>query len=183
MDGELLLAFLSRWLHILGAITLAGGTIFMRFALLPALAEQPGEIDLSVRAGVVRRWRLFVHSMIGVILLTGCYNFFARFAEVKPMPYHALFGLKLIIGMVVFFLASALVGSSRGLQPLRDKAKTVLTINAILAVILVLIGGLMRIAPLKPTVPTAQSPSALVRPVATSNSANSGISIAAHANP
>ncbi len=36
---EFFLGLVSRWLHILAAITAVGGTIFIRFALLPAMAE------------------------------------------------------------------------------------------------------------------------------------------------
>jgi uncharacterized membrane protein len=182
LEGATAAELISRWLHILGAITLAGSAIFMRFALHPTLAEATDDVRASVKEGVRRRWLVFVHSSITVVLLTGLFNFYCRFAEVKPMPYHAIFGLKLLLAMVVFFIASALVGRSRGLQPMRDHAGFYLNINVVLAVILVGLGGVMRYAPLKPTAPSAQSPSALVRPVATSNSASIGTSSDAIAN-
>jgi uncharacterized membrane protein len=182
LDGATALEMISRWLHILGAITLAGSAIFMRFALHPALAEAPADWQAQLKDGVRRRWLLFVHSSIAIVLLTGLFNFYCRFAEVKPMPYHAIFGLKFLLAMVVFFIASALVGRSKGLQPMRDNAAFYLNINVVLAIVLVGLGGLMRYAPEKPRPAAAQSPSAFVLPVATSNSASIGTSSAAIAN-
>jgi uncharacterized membrane protein len=182
LDGGTVLELISRWLHILGAITLAGSAIFMRFALHPTLEQSPAEVQSTIKDGVRRRWLKFVHGSIAIVLLTGLFNFYARFAEVKPMPYHAIFGLKFLLAMVVFFIASALVGRSKGLQAMRDRAGFYLNINVVLAVILVALGGLMRYAPLKPTEGAVQSPSALVRPVATSNSASIGTSSDAIAN-
>ena len=38
MDGTTLLNLISRWLHIIPVIIMVGGTLFLRLALLPALA-------------------------------------------------------------------------------------------------------------------------------------------------
>ena len=190
MDGEFLLMLTSRWLHILSAIVMAGGAIFMRFALLPVLEAQEAGARSELHQAIVGRWRVFIHSGIAISLFTGLYNFYVRFHEVKPMPYHALFGLKFLLAMVVFFIASALVGRSKGLAPMRQKPRLWLNINVALAVIIVMIGGGMRYAPLRvpvektetapPVVQKAstQSPSALVLPVATSNSDSIGTSMA-----
>ncbi len=182
LDGATVAELISRWLHILGAITLAGSAIFMRFALHPTLAQSPDDVRATIKEGVRKRWLMFVHTSIAIVLFSGLYNFYARFTEVKPMPYHAFFGLKFLLAMVVFFIASALVGRSKGLQPMRDNAGFYLNINVVLAVILVAIGGLMREAPKKVIEGAAQSPSALVLPVATSNSASIGTRSDAIAN-
>jgi uncharacterized membrane protein len=182
MDLWLGLDVLVRWIHIVAAILLAGGTIFMRFALHPGLAELPDHERQPVRDLVLKRWKTFVHLAIALVLVSGLYNFWSRFAEVKPMPYHLLFGLKLLIAAVVFVIASALVGRAKGFQAIRSRPKFYLNLNAALALILVLLGGLMRVAPEKPK-PDAQPSAAVVRPVATSNSASIGTSIAAVAKP
>lgn len=151
MDAEFVLMLVSRWLHVLSAIVMAGGTIFMRFALIPALGASTPEMRQEVQTSVLNRWRLYVHATITVLIVTGFYNFYARMSQVKPMPYHALFGLKFLLAMVIFFIASVLVGRSKGLKPMRDNAKFWLNVNVVLAVIVVLIAGGMRYAPLKPT--------------------------------
>ena len=120
MDGEFVLMILSRWLHILSAAVMAGGAIFMRFALLPVLEAHDAGTRSEWHEAIIGRWKVFIHSGIAISLFSGFYNFYVRFHEVKPMPYHALFGLKFLLAMVVFFIASALVGKSRGLQPMRQ---------------------------------------------------------------
>ena len=50
MEPMDLLNLVSRWLHILAAITAVGGTIFARFVVVPSLEPlEPGE-----RAGAAR---------------------------------------------------------------------------------------------------------------------------------
>lgn len=190
MTGWDLLDIAVRWVHILSAIILAGGAIFMRFALLPALGELPDHERPPVRDGILKRWKLYVHAAAFLVLVSAFGNFAMRFSDVKPMPYHALFGLKLILGMTVIVIASALVGRARGLQAMRNNARFWLNVNVVLALILVLLGGIMRVQPSRES-PTAnaslrrfgQPSSTVVRPVATSNSASIGTIIAATAKP
>jgi uncharacterized membrane protein len=174
----------SRWLHILSGMALVGGTVFMRFALHPALAGESAEVKGRLSQSVRQSWSRWVYVGIGIILATGCYNFYLRLSVVAPMPYHAIFGLKFLFALVIFFFASALVGRSSGLQAIRDRPVFYLNLNIVLAVLIVLMSGVMRVAPpKKPKEASAQSPSALVLPVATSNSANIGTSIAMTAKP
>lgn len=179
-----------RWVHIVSAIVLAGGAIFMRFALLPALTELPDHERPPVRDGILKRWKMYVHAGAALVLLSGFGNFALRFSEVKPMPYHMLFGLKLLLGIAVIVIASALVGRARGLQGMRNNARLWLNVNVILAMILVAIGGVMRVQPKRDSEPATvnaagvdQPSSTVVRPVATSNSASNGTIIATTAKP
>jgi len=185
MDGEFLLMLTSRWLHILSATVMAGGAIFMRYALLPVLEAREAGDRSELSQAIIGRWKVFIHSGIAISLITGLYNFYVRFHDVKPMPYHALFGLKFLLALVVFFIASALVGRSKGLAPMRANPRLWLNINVGLALVIILVGSVMRYSPLRPPVEkkeSVQSPSMLVRPVATSNSDNMGTSIAVTAN-
>jgi uncharacterized membrane protein len=45
-----IIALVMRWLHILSAIALMGGSIFMRFALHPALAALGAEQQKALKA-------------------------------------------------------------------------------------------------------------------------------------
>ncbi|MBI1903770.1 MAG: hypothetical protein HYS13_21920 [Planctomycetia bacterium] len=140
---------LLRWLHILSAVAAAGGTIFMRVALLPAVAVLPDEQRKELHEAVRRRWAMVVMAAILILLVSGLANFFTINrglpAELK-MVYHVLFGVKFLLSLVVFFIASALVGRSPALAAIRKNARVWLTVNLMLVVAVICIAGVMRVA-------------------------------------
>ena len=114
----------SRWVHILAAMLAIGGAAFMRFALLPG-AEQTldNEAHQRLREAVRSRWARLVHASIALLLLTGGINFviLAMPPKVNAIPYHPVFGIKLLMALAVFFLATALIGRSPGFAALRNR--------------------------------------------------------------
>lgn len=139
MDIDYLL-LLSRALHLLAAMAAIGGAIFQRVAL----CAEDG-VDAAIVARQRGRWSKIVFSSIGVLLITGLLNFYllAIAADVDPMPYHALFGLKFLLAMGIFFLASALAGRSEGLAGFRQKAPSWLGVIIVLAFVIILLSGVM----------------------------------------
>ena len=149
MDDPLFFVNLGlRYLHVLGAITLMGGTIFMRFALLPTLLGLPAERRAEVHAGVRSRWAMVVGIASGMLLLSGIANMglASRYTFAVPgdVSYNMLTGIKLILALPIFVLAALLMGKTSLAQKVQANAATVLNINLLLAVILVLIGGWLK---------------------------------------
>jgi len=145
MDSELI-QVISRIVHVATAIVLVGGSVFMRFALMPAAAGLGDAEHEGLRERLMGRWRRFVHGGIALLLASGLYNY-----VVVMMPlhegdgrYHMLVGIKLLLVLVLFFLASALVGRSSALQGLRDKARTTLSVMILLAAVIVAISGYLK---------------------------------------
>ena len=138
--------WLSRWVHILAVITAVGGAIFMRMALLPAAAEAlSDEQHDALRTAVVRRWKRLVHASIALLLITGSFNFYVTFGDgVSPIPYHPIFGVKVLAAFTIFFLASALVGSSPGFAKLRRESGKWLGVIIGLGVIIVMLSGVLK---------------------------------------
>ncbi|MHC5111073.1 MAG: hypothetical protein ACYTHJ_14470 [Planctomycetota bacterium] len=129
---------LSRSLHILAAMTAIGGAIFQRVALQPAGAEPPANA-----ADIRARWSKVVFASIGVLFLTGFVNFaiLAWPSKIQSMPYHPMFGVKLLAALYVFFLASALAGRAEGLAKFREASRKWLGVIIVLGMIIVLISG------------------------------------------
>ncbi len=148
-------ALISRWAHILAAITAVGGTIFIRYALLPTLATLPDEQRRALHEALRARWSKAVMVSILFLLASGLYNFIVinrslgagneALQGIKPM-YHALFGVKFLLGLGIFFIASALVGRSAAFEKVRANAKLWATVNIALAVVLVCLSGFMRLS-------------------------------------
>ena len=147
---------LLRWAHVLAAIAALGGLLFARFAFVPAAEELGTETADRLHAGVRRRWLPWVIGAITLLLASGLANYVLLMRRVKAAPelwggdwmgqtgYHALFGVKFLLAMIVFYLASGLVGRGAGTQWIRDARKQWLSVTVGLGVAVVLISGWMR---------------------------------------
>ena len=145
-----LLPVLSRWAHVGAAVVLVGGTVFIRFALLPAAKELPEDVHNSLRERVMGTWRKFVGIAILLLLLSGIVNYYFVIQDTDRLAgtklYHPLIGVKMILAIVVFFLASALSGKAKGLEGLRQKSGFWLGLNLTLAAIIIAIAGYLKVA-------------------------------------
>jgi len=151
---------ISRWLHITAACTAAGGAIFMKLALHPASESLPVEERKKLREGVRARWSTVVKAAIGVLLVTGVYNFIMidkAFALDKKV-YHSVFGVKFLLALAVFGLASVLVGKSGTAQKIRENAGKWLTILVSMLLVLLFLSSFLKNLPhvaKQPAVPVA----------------------------
>ena len=142
MEPELILGIVSRWLHIGSAIVLLGGTICMRFVVGPVLKDQSQELKEAVRG----RWKRFVHAAIAGLLLSGVYNYVKAFPLHKGDGlWHAMVDTKIIFALGVFFIASVLVGRSKGTQKFRDNAAKWTTIAILLGLMIVAMSGIAKV--------------------------------------
>src|SRR5438105_4230137 len=117
-DPLLPLFLILRYMHILGAIALMGGTIFMRFALRPVVVQLPPETKATLHEDVRRRWAKFVMLATALILISGVTNLLlaGRFVYEPVLGmakgYHMLVGIKLLLALPIFFIAAILTGRS-----------------------------------------------------------------------
>ena len=72
MDLQEILGLVSRWLHIIPAIILVGGTLFMRYALVPAADESKATTEL--RESIRKRWSKLIMISVALLLLSGLYK-------------------------------------------------------------------------------------------------------------
>jgi hypothetical protein len=97
-----------------------------------------------------------VIGAITLLLASGLTNYILLIRRVKEAPelwggdwmrqtgYHALFGVKFLLAMILFYLASGLVGRGASTQWIRDARKQWLSVAVGLGVGVVLISGWMR---------------------------------------
>jgi len=159
---QLLIDVLSRWTHIGTVITVLGGSVFMRFILMPATAGLSDEEHAAFRERVMNRWKRVVHAGILLFIVSGFYNYFRAIPLHKgDRLYNPLIVIKILLAFVIFFFASALVGRSPAFQSIRDNAKKWLGLIIILGAIIVGISGYAKVA-LKPT--SGSNPPAIITP-------------------
>lgn len=146
MDSLFPLDVLFRWIHIGTAIVVVGGTVFLRFVLLPAAAALPESEQRSLSERLGRRWKTFVHIGILLFLLSGFYNFFRALRDHQgDSLYHALVGTKILLAFGVFFIASALVGRSAKFDRLRQNRKMWLGVIILLTAIIIALSGFLKV--------------------------------------
>ncbi len=148
------LGIVFRWLHLLSAITAVGGTIFLRMALVPSVAVLSQEQHQALHEQVRSRWVKFVMAAIAFLIVSGLYNFITKVKSHTIVPdynwlYQMLFGVKFILALIIFFLASALTGRSPAFAKIRQNAKLWLSVNMALAIIVVCISGVLRFIPVQ----------------------------------
>ncbi|MEW4562940.1 hypothetical protein AB1K70_10470 [Bremerella sp. JC770] len=145
---DLLLELIIRWAHILPAIILVGGSLYMVFALHPAMkATEFAEKD-ELKSAIRARWAKVVMICAGIILLSGIASLVLQ-ATTYTFPqkyYHPVAGMKFLLALVILYIASLLSGRSKNAEKFREKEAFWLKLNATLAVILVLMAGTLRVA-------------------------------------
>ncbi|GAB4153140.1 MAG: hypothetical protein Tsb009_29400 [Planctomycetaceae bacterium] len=152
MEGWMPLDVLFRVLHVGIAIVVLGGSIFLRFVLMPAADQLPDDDHTALRERIMGRWRKIVGIGIGVLLISGLYNYIIVMVPKHKGHglYHALLGTKMILAFIVFFLASALTGRAAAFEGIRKNSKKWLLVTILLGLVVVLISGYVKIAPIPP---------------------------------
>ncbi len=159
-----------RYLHIFGAIALFGGSLFAWFAVVPSLATLKNEEKKGLHEEIRNRWKWVAHAAILAILVSGIVNLVlaSRYNfpdEGGKMIYNMLAGLKLLISLPVFFIAAMLTGRSALSQKFREKVGFWLTVNLVLATIMVLMGGMLRFVVKTPKAGDEKPAAAIVAPL------------------
>ena len=143
-----------RYMHILGAIMLMGGTIFVRFALAPVVAGMDAKTRTELHQQVRSRWSKFVMLSAGLLLVSGIANLVlaARYTydPVFGLSYHMVVGIKFLLALPIFVFASFLAGRSATAQKFQANAVTWMNVNLALALVMVLIGGALKFVGRRP---------------------------------
>lgn len=147
MSGQMIVDLISRWTHVGAAIILLGGAVFTRYVLLSAAGKLDEASHETLREAVRNSWKKFVMIGIGLLLISGFYNYLvvARPKHSGDGLYHALMGVKILLAFAAFFLASALAGRSQALAPIRRNPARWLSILVLLSALVVGIGGFLKI--------------------------------------
>lgn len=134
---------LSRWLHVLPAVMMGGGILFCRLCL----ADKNSTTSVfDQHESARKRWMMLVSVCTLLILLSGSYNFYAKLITYRLGGlYHGLFGIKLLLGLVIFYLAAVLAGRSETAKKFRQRETHWLNLLSVLVVVVILIGGYMKV--------------------------------------
>ncbi len=105
------LIILSRWLHIISAVLVIGGTFFMRIILPLGLAQSDAASREAVFLRCRRIFKMLVHTCILFLLLSGAFNTWRAWGDYRlnrPLM-HGLWGPHLFLGVTAMVIALILL--------------------------------------------------------------------------
>jgi len=145
MDLLEIVSLVSRWLHVIPAIALVGGTLFLRLSYVPATQECDASAEL--REAVRKKWAKIVMISIAFLFISGLYNSAVKSIgyELSPL-YNGLLGIKILLGFAIFYLASVLSGRSDKAKAFRERELHWLNILCILMIVTVMIASYMKMS-------------------------------------
>jgi uncharacterized membrane protein len=102
-----ILAILSRWIHVISACLVIGGAFFIRFIVPRGLNLLEESQRTAVLLAVRRGFKMVVHSAILLLLLTGIYNTTLAWDKynLDKAVLHALWGIHILLAALAFTLA------------------------------------------------------------------------------
>jgi uncharacterized membrane protein len=143
------LSVLFRWLHVAAAVVGVGGTVAMRFAILPALERLPNGAE--VLAAIREPFKKIIHSALGLLLITGFYNYLMvaipklraqrEAGDLHMAPYHGIMGAKILLSLALFTIAIMLL---KPVPALHENRKTWLSVNVVLGMVIMLLAAYLR---------------------------------------
>lgn len=144
MDLDIL-PLISRWLHVIPAIVLVGGTLFMRLALAPVASATADSESAELRESVRRKWAKWVMISVGLLLISGLYNVVVKAKGLQLTPvYNGLLLLKILLAFAAFYLSAVLSGRSEKAVRFRQSETKWLNILCGIMLAIVLIAGCMK---------------------------------------
>ncbi len=147
MDWQAILGLVFRWLHILAAVTAVGGTIFARLVVVPTLDPLPADERTRLHAAMRARWSKIVAVAIAALLVSGLYNIGVAMTYYRlPRWYNAVFGVKFLLALAIFAIASFLTGKTPVADAMRRNLRFWLNLNVALAVAVICLSGVLRMA-------------------------------------
>jgi hypothetical protein len=142
--SDLVLHILFRYLHISAVILFLGGVVYARQVLSPILNGLPEDLRMQAAAGAQLRYRATLYTLLGVIVVSGLYNFLSYEGPKHGQTYQIWFGIKILL--VAHILTSAILWATSpyGDVTVAGKSKRRLAGIGISGLIVVLISAYLR---------------------------------------
>lgn len=143
VDAALVARIASRAIHILCAIILGGGLFYLRTILAPSGA---GACFAERRA----LWAQWVGIATFLLLASGLFNFMVILREYRdagtklPSMYHMLFGIKVLLSLLVLFIAAILAGKTAAAERFRGNMSKWLNLAWASVMAIVILGAMLR---------------------------------------
>ena len=125
---------LSRWLHVVSACLVIGGVFFIRFLAPRGLKLLDESQQLPVLLAIRRGFKMVVHTVILLLLVTGIYNTTLAWDKynLDKAVLHALWGVHILLAGFAFTISLYVLA---GPQPPKSHRKLMALNFAILLLV------------------------------------------------
>jgi uncharacterized membrane protein len=129
-----ILAVLSRWLHVISACLAIGGVFFIRFIVPRGLKLLDENQRLPVLLAMRRGFKMVVHTAILLLLVSGIYNTKLAWDKynLDKAVLHALWGVHILLAGLAFTISLYVLA---GAQPPKSHRKLMALNFAILLLV------------------------------------------------
>lgn len=133
---------LFRWAHVFAACLVIGGAFFVRLVLPTAICPLEAEARHGVLLRARRAFKMIVHPVVFVLLVSGGYNAWRnwRWYTQDPPLLHGLFGTHMLLGLIVITLSLMLLV---GREPMRTH-RTLMKVNLFLMALTILAAAVLK---------------------------------------
>ena len=157
-----------RLSHFIAGFTLVGGAMYLRWVLVPAAERHGASGQLAeLMAHGRKRWAMIVGISALFLIGSGLFSFVRtiQLFELSRPWYHMIFGIKFLLSLVVFFLASVLAGRTQLAEKFRAKLSFWLSAIVWLSLAILLLATLLRFLPRTDKVKLAPAPATVAMSV------------------
>src|SRR5688572_6623478 len=148
MDALFWLNVITRWLHVTSAVIGVGALMFLVLVIRPAVAAQEPSARQAMLVSVLPRVKTVVHSALGLLLLTGFYNYFVAIPKVRELVYrslyHPIIGTKILLALVLFGIISATLASASAAANMEEGHWRWLPLMMVLALVILFLSAVLR---------------------------------------
>lgn len=139
--GGAVIEVVVRYVHVLSAVILVGGMIFVSVAVKPALKVLGDDQRRDFQDIMHKRFVRVAFGCFAALFITGAYNWMKLASEYKAMGSkgNAVIGIKVLLAVIAF-----LIVWTRSIGLLKLSGKVCRLINLHLAAIIILLAGLLR---------------------------------------
>ncbi|MDQ2731460.1 MAG: hypothetical protein M3Y56_07365 [Armatimonadota bacterium] len=140
-----ILNILVKWIHVSSACVLVGAVALALWGILPGVRS--GGDAPPANEILLKRFSMLIHSSLGLLLLTGIYNFWGvlqKDALNHSASYQGILGAKILLFIVVFVLGILLTRAHKA-SGLGARSGPFLTWMMILSLVIVLLSSILNI--------------------------------------
>src|ERR1700722_9488531 len=111
MSAMSIVNILFRWVHVFAACLAIGGAFFIRLVLPAAIRPLDAENAHGVFLRARRGFKMIVHPVVLVLLVSGAYNAWRNWSWYTQNPplLHGLFGSHMLLGLIVIAISLILL--------------------------------------------------------------------------
>lgn len=144
MTPDLLLHILFRFIHISSVVFLLGGAVYAHQVLVPAVNSLPESYRGEIATQTQRKYKNTLFTLLGLIVVSGLYNFLTYAGPKHTAAYQMWFGIKMLL--VAHILAASILWATSpfGDIAVSGKGKRRLLSISISGFIVVLISAYLR---------------------------------------